>query len=166
MRARRWMRRLGWLCAGCALMCVAAVLLSPTGRRGYGLLLSARSMDVPAGERVTALAWVDHMPRICYRMPCDGGDPLNLSVALPRGSTMRREIDADSAWIIAGPMVYGFRLREVPASNPFWPRTWVGHQRTGLPLDWARVGVLVRFREPGKPPRVLRVYAVPVGTTW
>lgn len=166
MRARRWMRRLGRFCAGCALLCVAAVLLSPAARRGYGVLLTARSMEVPVGERVTARAWVDHMPAVCFSTPCEGGTPLTLSVALPAGSAVRRDIQADSAWIMAGPVVYGFGLEEITSSRHSWPRDWVGHHRTRLPLELGRVGVLVRFREPGKPPRVVRFLAVPVHATW
>ena len=145
---------------------VVAVLASARARRGYGLWLTARSMELPAGarERATVGVAVDHMGVLCFDGPCPGR-PMSMGVTLP-DEALRLGMDADSAWILVGPVVYGVRmerLTERPSpSSPHWSgQTWTQLGPDGLPA-----GVLVRFREPGKPPRVLRFTGVRVESTW
>lgn len=162
------MARLRRLVAGAAailaLAWIVAVLASPAARRGYGLWLTARGLRMPgnAHEQAAVTASVDHMPRLCLNRPCDAAWPLTVMVTTPAGET---SLEPDSAWIIAGPAVYGMGMEDAKSFGTT-PGQWIGASGTRLPLELMRVGILVRFRESGQPPRVLRFWAVPVHSTW
>jgi hypothetical protein len=162
-RMRRLRRFAAWAAAILALAWMVAVLASPAARRGYGLWLTARGMRMPgdAHERAAVSAYVDHMPRLCLNRPCEAAWPLTVMVTTPAGEA---SLEPDSAWIIAGPAVYGMRMRTGLEPHRSGRREWGGSTGSLLPLELMRVGVIVRFRELGNPPRVLRFWAVPVGS--
>lgn len=145
---------------------MAAVLASPGARRGYGLWLTARSVELPAGtqDRATVDVSVDHMPALCLRGTCPGL-PMSVIVTLP-GQAVRPGLNADSAWILVGPAAYALRMDRITGHSSLPSPYWSGHAWTRMGPEGLPVGVLVRFREPRKPPRVLRFTGVRVGSTW
>lgn len=164
--ARRLARIAGYAAVLVVVAWVVAVLASPGARRGYGVWLTARDMELSAEGRDQASAdvWIDRMPALCLRGTCPGL-PMSMSVTLP-AEALRGGLGADSAWILVGPVVYGVRMeRLTERRSPSSPH-WSGHTWTQLGPEGLPVGVLVRFREPGKPPRVLRFAGVWVESTW
>ncbi|HEX2079181.1 MAG TPA: hypothetical protein VHG08_15760 [Longimicrobium sp.] len=162
--ARRLARIAGYAAVLAVVAWMAAVLASPGARRGYGLWITARSMELPGGgpDRASAGVWVDHMGVLCFDGPCPGL-PMTIGLTLPAEAP---RVDADSAWILVGPVVYGFRMERLTGHPTLTLPHWSGHTWTRLGPEGLPVGVLVRFREPGRPPRVLRFTGVRVGSTW
>lgn len=164
--ARRLLRIAGYAAVLVVVAWVVAVLASSGARRGYGLWMTARGMELPAGarERATVGVAVDHMGVLCFDGPCPGL-PMSMGVTLPV-EALRPGLDADSAWVLVGPVVYGMRMERRTEAVPPASALWIGHTWTQLGPEGLPVGVLVRFREPGKPPRVLRFTGVWVESTW
>jgi hypothetical protein len=140
---------------------MVAVLASSAARRGYGLWVTGRSVEAAARRSASAAVWIDRMPALCLRGTCPGL-PMNVSVNLPPRAA---RLNADSSWIINGPIVYPVRMEARAEPLDDGRAWWTGHTWTrGLEGPW--VGVLIRFREPGKPPRVMRFTGVRVETAW
>jgi hypothetical protein len=164
--ARKLTRIAGYAAVLVVVAWVVAVLASPGARRGYGVWLTARGMELPAEARGQASAevWIDRMPALCLRGTCPGL-PMSMSVTLP-AEALRGGLDADSGWILVGPVVYAVRMERLTERPSLSSPYWSGHTWTQLGPEGLPVGVLVRFREAGKPPRVLRFTGVRVESTW
>lgn len=158
-RVRRSARVAGYAVAVVSIAWTLAVLASPDARRGYVLWATARSLDSHAAERATTSVSVDRMPTLCLGGPCPGR-PINVVVTLP-AAALRNRANADSAWILVGPVVYAVRLEHAEELSRWSGRSWTRLEPSGFPA-----GVLVRVREPGGPSRVLRFAGVRIESAW